>query len=100
MDKDNEENSILEQIWNACRDGDLEKIKLLYAEKENKDQSYRIYTTDAKVKYPLHIAATNGHIEVVRFLIENGESVNKMDGSGYTALMQGQMFYFFIDYNN
>jgi len=38
-------------------------------------------------KTPLHIAAFFGHIDIVRFLVENGADINKeIESSGQTAL--------------
>jgi len=44
---------------------------------------------EKKAKYgwrPLHFAANNGHVDVVRFLLEKGANVNAQDHRGRTPL--------------
>mmetsp|Transcript_1879 Transcript_1879/g.3749 ORF Transcript_1879/g.3749 Transcript_1879/m.3749 type:complete len:553 (-) Transcript_1879:27-1685(-) len=36
--------------------------------------------------YPIHIAAQNGHIELVKWLVDNGAEVNVQNGTGQTPL--------------
>ena len=91
----------MHKIYNACRDGDVERVRLLFAETkgpENDDDDnddnddeddYDDTGNRIKNKYLLHVAAANGHADVVKFLIENGEDVNRTDGTGCTALSKG-----------
>eukprot|EP00944_MAST-04C_sp_MAST-4C-sp1_P006812 g6812.t1 len=47
--------------------------------------------------YPLHIAAQNGHKEVVELLVKNGAKVNAQNGTGTTPLhMALEYDYWFI----
>ena len=71
MDEDLEEENLTEKIWNACRDGDIGKVKSLFAEKKLAEIYQPANACDAykREQYPLHIAAANGHIEVVRFFV-------------------------------
>jgi ankyrin repeat protein len=39
-----------------------------------------------KFWYPIHIAAKNGHTQIVKTLIENGADINQLDSFGSTAL--------------
>ena len=39
---------------------------------------------------PLHVAAFNGHMECVKFLVANGAAVNSRDDEGWTPLSQAR----------
>ena len=100
-----EKEDLVDKIYNACRDGDVERVKLLFAETkrpENNDDDnddeddYDDTGNRIKNKYLLHIAAANGHADVVKFLIENGEDVNRTDGTGCTALSKGLLYADFV----
>ena len=91
-----EAEDLVDKIYNACSEGDVERVRLLFAETkrpenlkatdndEGDDTGNRI-----KKKYLLHVAAASGHADVVKFLIENGEDVNRRDEAGCTALIKG-----------
>lgn len=58
------------QLWEAARDGEIEKIKLLIADGANVNEKSWNNTT------PLNIAIQQNHKEVVELLINNGANVN------------------------
>ena len=100
-----EKEDLEDKIYNACTDGDVERVRLLFAETKRPEN---LKVTDngegddtgsrMKNKYLLHVAAANGHAEVVKFLIENGEDVNRRDGTGCTALSKGLLCTFYKDF--
>jgi hypothetical protein len=69
-------------IFEVSRNGDLEKLKELYA-----SDNAIINTADSKGFTPLILAAYNEQDEIVTYLLENGSDVNAKDLSGNTALM-------------
>ena len=64
----------------ACSLGDLEKMKQLLA--DGADIDFTRYNSTA-----LHSASSSGSLKVLRFLIQNGASLDLLDDSGCTALM-------------
>jgi len=65
----------------AAQDGDVEKLK--DAVKKKKDS---INAKDANGWQPLHEGARGGHLEVVKYLVENGADINSKTVGGGTAL--------------
>ena len=61
-----------DEIHNAARDDDLDKIKLLLQDNPN-----LIHLKTDTGKISLHFAAERGHLHVLKFLIENGSDVNE-----------------------
>lgn len=41
---------------------------------------------------PLHLAASNGHLQIAQLLISNGAKINKIDDSGSTPLILAAKF--------
>ena len=72
--------SITSQALWAASSGDLWTLRRLHAEQVNLDQG------DYDERTPLHLAAAEGHIEVVRFLLKAGVDVNTIDRWGGTPL--------------
>ena len=74
-------------IYQAARRGDLERIRVL-VEREgvdvNAQNDFRVDWRDERT--PLQIAATAGHISVVRFLLANGADVAAVNSAGQTPL--------------
>lgn len=70
-------------LHHACAFGMLEVAKLL---RQMAGASLLINTADNSGWSPLMAAASNGHLTVVRWLIEQGAQVNAANRSGRTAL--------------
>ncbi|KAH8037441.1 hypothetical protein HPB51_009996 [Rhipicephalus microplus] len=68
-------------IHEAARTGDLHVIKLLL-----KSDPKRMETVDERGWTPIHLAAANGHAEVVRYLAVEGADVAALDPTSYTAM--------------
>lgn len=68
-------------LHQAAADGDLEQVRKLIAQgaDANATEGERTWT-------PLLAAATKGHAEIVKFLLESGAKVNAADSYGYTPL--------------
>ena len=80
------------KIWNACKDGDIGVVRQLFAERKLRENSQKDYDNTyygTRYIYTLHIAAANGHLEVVKFLLENGKNINEKDEYGLTVLTKG-----------
>lgn len=65
----------------ACEKGDLEMVEVLLKEDFNVN-----YVTAISLRSPLHLAATEGHRELVRFLLDNGADIDKLNITGESAL--------------
>lgn len=52
------------EIWKACKDGDLDTVRILIREGQDVNEQTQSYRNT-----PLHIAAQNGHLLVVKFLL-------------------------------
>lgn len=62
------------ELLQACRDGNLQDVKLLLAAGANVNAKFD--------ETPLTISAEKGHIEVVRFLLDSGANINETDNDG------------------
>jgi len=69
---------------NAIQNGNLETIKKIY---EEGGTNLMDLPSDINFCTPLMSAAQNGHLEVVKYLINLGASTNVQDRGGYTPLM-------------
>ena len=67
-------------IWTACREGDLERVRQLIQDGQDANRGDSYGTT------PLMKAAYYGHDQVVHVLIRAGADVNGKDNSKLTAL--------------
>lgn len=68
--------SLNEELLDASKKGDVEKVKKLLKEGADANAKDRFGFT------PLHYTALNGHFEVVKLLIERGADVNAKDKDG------------------
>ncbi|XP_076323123.1 uncharacterized protein LOC143232022 isoform X2 [Tachypleus tridentatus] len=69
------------KIHEAAKSGDLHVIKLLL-----KNDRKRIETVDERGWTPIHLAAANGHVDIIKFLAQEGAHLAALDPSGYTAI--------------
>lgn len=65
-------------IWGAAHCGDLDRIKTLAAT----GKSHQINSIDGAGYTSLHYAARNGHLDVCKYLINNGAAINATTRSG------------------
>jgi hypothetical protein len=70
----------LVDIWRACRDGDLDLVRILIREGQDKDEQ-----TQNLKNTPLHIAARHGHFLIVKYLIDLGANSLIQNRDGQTA---------------
>jgi tetratricopeptide (TPR) repeat protein len=73
------------EIHDAVKAGDLAKVKALI-----KDNPKLVSSRDDFSKTPLHIAAQEGHKDVVELLLAKGAEVNAVDFFGFTPLYLAQ----------
>ena len=90
MEQPNNNNLEDTALFDAARKGDLDAIKRLVEQKK----------VDIKAKYnqgatALHVAAQEGRLEVVKYLVVQGASIEAKSDKGFTALhmalMKGQL---------
>ena len=66
-------------IFSAITDGNLQKIKKFH-------DSKLINTVYSNGRTPLHKAASEGKIEIVKYLVEKNANITKQDIFGHTAI--------------
>ncbi len=70
------------EVLQAARSGDLTTLRRLLKDWRSTD-----FSDQNKGAHPLLLAAFNGHLAVVQFLLDKGASVNASDADGKTALI-------------
>ena len=58
-------------IWKACKDGDLDMVRIMIREGQNPSEPTQKFGNT-----PMHIAARNGHYLIVKLLIDMQEDNN------------------------
>ena len=69
-------------LYDAAIDGDLERVMLLVEKGVNKNQAGGDWEETA-----LSAAAGRGHLDILRYLVEQGADMEKTDRFGYSPLM-------------
>ena len=72
----------MECLYDAAEAGDLDRVMLLLEEGVNKNQVGGSY-----LDTPLSIAAENGHLLVVRYLVEQDADIQKVSNFDWTPLL-------------
>jgi hypothetical protein len=75
--------SRLVTVYTAARDGQLDYLRLLA---QNPAFDAAKAGKDDNGMNPLHYAIENGHLDVVKYLVETGADINDLDGKGRTPL--------------
>lgn len=75
------EDEVFKKIHSAVRWDKLLELKKLVTDAEKAN-----ITDTGNGNKPIHIAAQNGHFEIVKFLIESGAEINSKNGKGNTAV--------------
>lgn len=78
-----------EKLFEACKNGDLQTIKLLIEEGVNIEVRFCDEDT------PLTLASRYGHLEIVKFLIEKGTNINAQNKIGNTDLIESDYYLHF-----
>jgi hypothetical protein len=76
-------------IAQSCQSGDLPRLQLLFAQNPESDELFTLANSinPATGFAPIHYAAKKGHLEVVKWLVEDGGAMHGLeDGDGETAL--------------
>jgi len=66
-----------DEILKACTEGNMEEVKKLL-----KEDPTLINAKDWNGETPLHKAAINGHVELVKLLLEEGSNPNALSYEG------------------
>ena len=80
--KQHQKNAVTHQMMNAAFHGDLQKIRSLLT----RFSWVNVNTTDESGRGALHVAASEGHAEVVKFLLSNRADANMKDRYANTPL--------------
>jgi ankyrin repeat protein len=64
-------------IWKACKDGDLDMVRILIREGQNPSEK-----TQNMGNSPLHVASRGGHYLIVKYLIEIRANVTQQNNNG------------------
>ena len=80
-DNSKKEDEEYKKIHSAIRWDKLIELKKLVTNAEQAN-----ITDTVNGNKPIHIAAQNGHFEIVKFLVESGADIGSKDGKGNTAI--------------
>ena len=80
----------LDNIFNAARNNDLKRLRRFVEEGDEIDIDERFGHFGQMTA--LHIATEIGHVDVIRYLVEQGADVEKMTGSCFTPLMIASLY--------
>ena len=79
------------EFYDAASTGNLERVMLLVEQGTEKNKMYNIdmnrYGTYDDYETALAVAAENGHLDVVRVLVNQGADMEMADSVGYTPLI-------------
>ena len=74
----------MSDLYDAARDGDLKRVQVLVVEQGvDKEETGGLYGST-----PLYAASRNGHLAVVRYLVEQGADMEKVNSHGWTPLIE------------
>lgn len=79
--EDNEQE-LFQSIISLCKCGDLKKLKTVI---ENQDE-LDLRDVDFEEQTPLHAAVANGHLEITKWLLQQGLDPEEHNGNGMNAL--------------
>lgn len=79
--KDDQVKKAFSQIWRACKDGDLDLVRILIREGQQVNEQTQKFKNTS-----IHIASKHGHILIVKFLISQGAQLNIANAYGQSAL--------------
>ena len=75
-----------------CVCKNVHTVKAMLEELEQRELRMQLISNNSRGKTPLILAAMEGHLDVVEFLIENGADVDAKDYAGRTALMEAALW--------
>ena len=75
MQDDGETMYAISMLWLACEEGSMENVETLFKMGANID--HQAFTSSGVAISCLNVAADNGHLEIVQFLISNNAKVVK-----------------------
>ncbi len=82
-----------EELWDAARNSDVSKVKSLLARGANPNhpiyyplRNERGANPNHPGYYTLYIACRNGHLEIVKALVEAGADTGRWDGWGMSPV--------------
>lgn len=79
ISKDDYVKKAFNHIWKACKDGDLDMVRIMIREGQNPSEpTVKLGNT------PMHIAARNGHYLIVKLLIDMESPVTSTNKYGHT----------------
>ena len=78
-----------EPIHRACAVGALKIVQqMVHNDRSNLKKASDEYWGDTLYLTPLHIASSYGHLDIVKYLVENGAEIDAKDSYGRTPLME------------